>query len=426
MQFTKPVRLALRSLPVVLASILVLHRIVAGGPTQASEHPGCSWPTTPAADVPYRTDFGTPQNAACAVSDVPFDFGRLDSPPAATIDSGIDVVAHWYQGFGNETSLASSDWNGWYDWRWNKPDNSGDGVAAPGWDPSRAPLIGNYRGDDPDVLGWIAYWLASGGVDAVSFPNAAGFSSSWSKDGTWSHAYFEETPNAKALGYVLPLANKGGAAEISRRAQELVAFVAAHPWAHTEAVDGGRYAVVNVWDLEALRGNFDNYQGSAKSTAFLRDLADRFRSIGYDGVTVLARNGGVIAANADSLRDDHVNVYFSSYDGKYAGATTNDGYDAYVDSLDTTTAFGRQNTVPGVFTSLETVKPHPSSYAVAGASPESFRRLLRKTVSAIDQQGLPRMITVYNVSEWAEGGPGLIPNAQDGFGYLEALRTTVG
>ena len=38
---------------------------------------------------------------------------------------------------------------------------------------------------------------------------------------------------------------------------------------------------------------------------------------------------------------------------------------------------------------------------------------------------MPRLITCYNVAEWAEGGPGLQPNMQDRFGYLEAVRDVV-
>lgn len=36
-----------------------------------------------------------------------------------------------------------------------------------------------------------------------------------------------------------------------------------------------------------------------------------------------------------------------------------------------------------------------------------------------------RIVTCYNVAEWAEGGPGLQPNLRDRFGYLEALRAAV-
>jgi hypothetical protein len=82
-----------------------------------------------------------------------------------------------------------------------------------------------------------------------------------------------------------------------------------------------------------------------------------------------------------------------------------------------------KNSVVGVFTSLDSVRPHPSRYDIRGSSPELFGQLLAKAIAHIHRHGLPRMVTIYNVSEWAEGGPGLIPNKQDGFGYLEAVRT---
>jgi len=51
--------------------------------------------------------------------------------------------------------------------------------------------------------------------------------------------------------------------------------------------------------------------------------------------------------------------------------------------------------------------------------------MLTKAVAHIDQHELPRIITCYNVSEWAEGGPALQPNMQDRFGYLEAVRNAL-
>jgi hypothetical protein len=36
-------------------------------------------------------------------------------------------------------------------------------------------------------------------------------------------------------------------------------------------------------------------------------------------------------------------------------------------------------------------------------------------------EGQPPMVTVYNIGEWAEGGPGLQPNQKDRFGYLQAV-----
>lgn len=400
------------------------------GPAPADAAGACApvpQPTIPEG-LPYRTDFGTPQHLDCTTSDGgPIEFGDLAEPPATSraVDTGIDVIAHWYQGFGLEATLTSGKWSGWYDWSWNAASNAATPGSRYGYDPARQPLLGNYRGDDPRVLGWIAHWLATGGVRAVAFTDTAGFTTDvWDRSSSsWVVEYFDNTPNAAALDYVLPIGTKGDPAEIRRRAAQLVEFYASRPGAYVERrIDGQRYAVVNAWDLEMLRGSFDSYNGSKRTEAFLVGLASWFRSTGkFDGVTVLGRNGGVLASSAATrLRDQHVNVHFATYEGKYASSATD--YPSYVASTDYDAIASRRNTVLGVFTSLDTAYPHPSKYAITGATPELFARQVRAAREAIVRNDLPRMLTVYNVSEWAEGGPGLVPNAQDGFGYLEAIR----
>ena len=51
--------------------------------------------------------------------------------------------------------------------------------------------------------------------------------------------------------------------------------------------------------------------------------------------------------------------------------------------------------------------------------------MVEKAVNKILTDDLPRMLTVYNVAEWAEGGPGLQPNKKDGFGYLKETLDVV-
>ena len=47
-------------------------------------------------------------------------------------------------------------------------------------------------------------------------------------------------------------------------------------------------------------------------------------------------------------------------------------------------------------------------------------------IKALDETpAMARTITCYNVSEWAEGGPGLVPTVADGFAYLEAIRDNI-
>ncbi len=122
--------------------------------------------------------------------------------------------------------------------------------------------------------------------------------------------------------------------------------------------------------------HFDNSQGRARSAALLRALADRFRVVGYNGVTVLARNCGVIAGNSDALRADRVNVYFAPCDGKFAEATTGADDDVDVDSFDTARASTHRNTVTGV----------PTMRAGCGSDPAC---LTRGTASAPSRHTAP-------------------------------------
>jgi hypothetical protein len=419
-------------LPLVLASVVELRSTAACAPDPSDRAPWAEF------DPPYRTDFGTPQHEDCAVhSGVPLDFGELTEPPTAeraatsTADD-IDVIAHWYNDFGLDGTLGSAGWNGWYDWRWNFPTNRDGGSTGSGllYDPARHPALGFYKGDDPRALGWIAYWLRSAGVRAVSFPQEAGFTTDGWGGSTrdWLEQYLEHTPNSDALDYVLPIGTRGGPAEIERRAVQLVDTVRKHPHVSVFAEDGKRYATVNAWDLESLRGQFDGYANlnAPKTVAFLRSVASSFRGLGYDGVAVLARRSGVLGQRWTQFVPDGIRIVGSTYDGRYADGETYETYADYTEGIDYDSIPALQeNAAIGTFTALETTFPHPSGYRLAGSTPQLFRKQLDRARAHIDEHGLPRLMTVYNVSEWAEGGPGLIPNARDGFGYLEALRRAI-
>ena len=82
-------------------------------------------------------------------------------------------------------------------------------------------------------------------------------------------------------------------------------------------------------------------------------------------------------------------------------------------------------TLTGTFIDLLSHDPHGSHFTTTGHSPKLLEIYMDKAVQQIQRTGAYPAITVHNVSEWAECGPGLIPNMQDGFAYLEAIRKTV-
>ena len=77
-------------------------------------------------------------------------------------------------------------------------------------------------------------------------------------------------------------------------------------------------------------------------------------------------------------------------------------------------------------TSLDSHYPHPSNYRLPGTSPGLFEQELRVAVeNVVKHREMEPVVTVYNVAEWAEGGPGLQPNQRDRFGYLQAVKKVV-
>lgn len=347
------------------------------------------------------------------------------NPPAA---AAVDIVAHWYNDYGlDKTALAADEaagWYGWYDWRWNFPSNAGDGVTTLGYDESRHPLQGFYKGDDPDVLDWQCYWLAKAGVTAVSIEKSDGFSSaSWSdpEDAQhWVYELFHNVPNFSALKYVLWLKTSGTTTEIEAQNDDVANIYDTYPGAYTYEDGGTTYAVVFAWSMEAIRGVYDNFSGQSNTVQYLKDLAAKFQAVGYGGVMVLARQGGVVTASPDaSLAAAGVWVVDADYEGRYGTDADHDNdYGTYATSVEWPTDADR---VVNVVTSAESVYPHPSSMALAGSTPEAFGDALDAAVSSVVANGQPSIVTIYNVSEWAEAGPGLLPNRRDGFGYLQAV-----
>jgi hypothetical protein len=361
------------------------------------------------------------------------DLGPVPPAPTAVVPprTDVDLLAHWYDDFGKEATAASAHealgWHGWYDWRWNAPGNPGDGVDGLGYDPARDPLPGPYAGDDAHTLDWHCHWLASAGVRAVNLGTAVFTSAGWESPAHpnhWMHQLFTAVPNFGSLGFVLGLAFAGPPAAIEAQLGELVEAYAEHRAGHTLVVEGETLATVFCWDLESLRRAFDGPRGGTRTREHLRTLAGRFRAIGYDGVALLARNAGRIHARPHSgLRRDGLLLLAADYESRYGSDASYDhSYARYASTVRFPTDPDR---VLNVVTAAESVHPHPSRWTLRGSTPALFEQVLRRAVAVARTGEVPPLVTVYNVSEWAEGGPGLLPQRRDGFGYLAAVRRVV-
>lgn len=349
------------------------------------------------------------------------NFGEPNEPPMLKElkNKGFDIIAHFYNDFGlKSTALSAEQDNGsyiWYDWSWNF-------TTKETYDPKRHPLLGFYQGDDRKTLDWILYWLGNAGVNVLSLVGEID-TTNWNNPSNinyWKYVLLNECKNINCFKIVPWFFTKYGATvetyqEKKSLFQNFVENYSDMIYSYT--INGKTYGCIYTWETEAIRGTFDGFSSGSTSNSklFLKSIADIFKNNGFDGVIILARNGGTLATLNDTYIDDGYVLYKADYINTYGNST----YQEYAESdvvLD-------QYKVADVFTSGVSSAAHPSKYNCVGSTPELFSKRLNKVIDAIEKYKAPRMLTIYNVSEWAEGGAGLIPNVFDGFGYLNAVAS---
>ena len=370
--------------------------------------------------------------------------GNIVAPPKSTANnnSDVDVIGLWYQDFGLDAIRDSAvGSNIWYSWQWAHTDAvvSVAPLANQGYQPKRHPKLGWYRGEDQNVLDWQCYWLSEAGLTSVVVQgrgtNTLLDTSTWqntSDINNWIYKLCYTVPNAASIG-IIPWVESGAFSGNFGNAAALAAIATA--WdANTSALHesgrakvvtnkGKRYISVYMFEGESLRGDFDNYSGSVNTEAFLASRATAAQSLGYDGICVLARNptsegtmprgellgNGVLYLGADYLDSTNDPLVPVTYEN-YVDAWTHDA--------------GTYSLV-GIHTDAESSN-HPSDWTQSGSTPELFKEVFAKAVGHVKSNPeMPQMITIYNVSEWAEGGAGLQPSLGDGWGYLDAVNDVI-
>ncbi len=285
-------------------------------------------------------------------------------------------------------------------------------------------------------MDWQSYWLAISGVNVVILSKTINSTAEWSNPSDssyWIYQLFHNVKNFKSLKYVLWL--KGGShslvgnpTEANAQQDDIIKnIVAKNDNVYSYTVYGKKYPAFYIWDMEGWRGTYDRFHGTAESTKRLKELAGKMQELGYGGITIFARNM-VTAKGAftDTVRKDlaengvylfgleYSDLYDNAEGTKYGGS-----YENYVNKVD----FPKENyKIINVLTSAETMKPHPSEWSTAGSTPELFEKLLQKAADTTMESNKPKLVSIYNVSEWAEAGPGLHPNKRDKFGYLQAVQ----
>ena len=375
----------------------------------------------------------------------PVTSGNIPPAPLFTgqKQNHTNVLAYWYNDFGLDATRAAGGTLGstnWYYWTWLFP-NSGLG----GYEANRHPWLGFYRGDNANVLDWQCYWLSEAGVSGVIIQPRGTFSqmsTGWSTPSNTNYCWyqlFNNAPNFKTLNYALwawsgsNVYNDAAAkAEVEASFDEILNLYTQYPNVNYLVHNNKRYATIFVYETGNWRGLYDNYAGSTNTIAMLELQAAKFQAAGWGGIAILGRNNSTqLVGNAD-LEAAGVLVYGASYVDTY-NAAYNGGVSPAVDYEDLakgvdvrpSASFAYNHSVACVATARDSHPYHPSTWNWAGSTPALFELMCRNALQRMDENGSPRILTIYNVSEWAEGGPSLQPNQQDGKGYLTALRNAL-
>lgn len=359
--------------------------------------------------------------------------GSLMRPPlsAGSPSVAVDFIAHWYNDGGLDCRRLGGGWNGWYYWSWNFHTTRTPGKGpGDGYDPARHPLLGFYRGDDPVVLDWQCYWLAEYGVKAVTLWSGAARFDQWEQPGRedhWIYQLFNNVPNFQKLNYILwapspwkPCTPENQATIEETWEQVIDRIYLRYKNFYYITSEGKAYPVICVFEGEALRGIFDNYLGAQKTSAFLVRMAKRFKTAGYGGLALFVRNPtSDKMINYADLERQGVLYFKASYSESYGKGGT------YSERFATATLPADSRSIVNTATALHSHTPHPSKWVCPGHTPVLFGEQLKKAVDHVRKNGMLRIVTCYNVAEWAEGGPGLQPNMQDRSGYLQSVKSAV-
>ena len=363
--------------------------------------------------------------------------GSLVSPPLfdEDIKTKVDFMPYWYNDFGRKSQiLRITGWVGWHYWTWNHHPHEGSAAKTP-CDEQRHPLLGWYYGDNPVTLDWQCYWMLKAGTKAVAL--LTGDVSQWEEEYSgdhWIYQLFHNVPNFKKMKFCAFFGYWSKDKEALWEHWKQIAdrlYFRNRDQIYMVNHGGKQYPLVQMWDMKILRENIDPDGGVENCKDLMLRLGNLFKEKGFEGVCFFSREccRGAEELNSPANRAEleaagviHYDAYYEvgPFYNKEMPLTT---YTELVDAFD---PHMNPYQILNVTTGCHTRPPHPSGWVRPGQNPKDFGRLVKKAVDYLEQHPeLQKIITCYNVAEWAEGGPGFQPNMLDGFGFLDACADAI-
>ena len=297
----------------------------------------------------------------------------------------------------------------------------------PAWDakPERKPVLGWYDDRLPEVRDWQIKWLVENGV-SYAFVDWYWDPGKGARPGYW----FEGISKAryrKYLKYAALWCNEGSYRHSEKDQEEVTKYWIDNFFSDPQYMKIDGKPVVGLWGL-----NMDKALGPGGAKKLLAISQQLARDAGYPGIYFVSMHGDVKLADVRRrLKDDGFSASFeycygtrwsAHWPGLVNGAID---YSAVSDSSLAHWQELRKGCDLPFFPSLSTGWGNlpwlgDRGWEIANKTPEKFAKVCRDAKRFSEETGVKRLL-LGPLDEWCEGEIGW-PNAEHGFGMLEAVR----
>jgi len=306
--------------------------------------------------------------------------------------------------------------------------------------PDRKPLLGFYDEGSPEVADWDIKWALEHGISFFVYcwyRNRANVGKPITvADLHIGHAIHDGLFHARyrdrfRFAIMWENQNCGGAAALDDLTQHLIPFWMANYFTHPSYLKLDNKPLLYVYHLDDLTKTFGTEAGVAAALDAIREAC---RKAGLAGATLLCEYRG---GDLNRLR----RIKACGFDDAFAYCwhtpqkrpTASEAIEA---QLHTMNARLKADAIPFIPTATMGWDPlpwanpkvpwlNPDTMTRWKLKPEDWKALLRKVKALMDGQPAGRlgrrMLLLDNWNEWGEGHY-LLPHAEGGFGYLQAVR----
>ena len=300
----------------------------------------------------------------------------------------------------------------------------------PAWDamPERKPVLGWYDDTLPEVRDWQIKWLAENGI-SYAFVDWYWESERGANPNNYWIDGFRKARYRKYLRYAALWCNEGSYRHSEKDQRMVTRYWIDNFFSDPQYMKIDGRPVVGMWAL-----NMEKSMGKGAAKKLIEISQEMARAAGYPGIYFVSMHGVAnLASTRNLLKEAGVSASFEySYSTRWSRHWPGmvDGaidYSAVADSSLAHWQELRDGCDLPFFPSLSTGTGNlpwcgDRGWAIVNMTPAKFAKICRDAKRFSKESGIKHLLTG-PLDEWCEGEIGY-PNAEHGFGMLEAVRET--